>query len=206
MRLYNILIDILMILIGCLIVLFITLCCVAWARSDDVNKDCVYDTLNSWILNKTEDTPNSEFRKYSSVRDLLIRDLINGSTVYSKKPFMPFLSVFFAYKESTFNALARGDVVDGKAKAHGIMQFHSTIRMVCRKQLKLNLNKRYDQIVCFSYWINHLSEKCGSLEGALRAYVSKGGSCKGTPKGKRLAKHRLKQVRKLANQCRIGVE
>jgi len=206
MRLYNEFKSLLVILVGCLVVLFFMLCFLSLAKSEELTNDCVSIVLNDWILYKTEDTPNSKFRKNSIIRKQLVQDLINGSTIYDKRPFMPFLAVFFAYKESSFNEFARGDIFNGKAKAHGIMQFHSTIRMVCRNQLQLNLNERYDQIVCFSYWINYLSKKCGGLEGAIRAYTSKGGSCRGTPKGRRLAKHRIKQVKKLANKCYIVVE
>jgi hypothetical protein len=175
-------------------------------RADEINNNCAYTVLDNWVLHKTEDTPNSKFQKNGIERQHLVKDLVEGSVVHDKRSFMPFLAVFFAYKESSFNELARGNITNGKAKAHGIMQFHNTIRMVCRRQLKLDLNQRYDQIVCFSYWIAHLSKKCGSLEGALRAYTSKGGSCKGTPKGRRLAKHRMRQVKKLASQCGVGVE
>jgi hypothetical protein len=206
MRLHNNYRDFLIIIGGFFIALILLLCFIRIVRSEELNNACVFIVLNDWILHKTEDTPNSKFRKNSIIRKQLVQDLINGSTIYDKRPFMPFLAVFFAYKESSFNEFARGDISNGKAKAHGIMQFHSTIRMVCRRQLQLNLNERYDQIVCFSYWINYLSKKCGGLEGAIRAYTSKGGSCRGTPKGRRLAKHRIKQVKKLANQCHIGVE
>lgn len=206
MRLHNNYRDFLIIIGGFFIALILLLCFIRIVRSEELNNDCVSIVLNDWILHKTEDTPNSKFRKNSIIRKQLVQDLINGSTIYDKRPFMPFLAVFFAYKESSFNEFARGDISNGKAKAHGIMQFHSTIRMVCRRQLQLNLNERYDQIVCFSYWINYLSKKCGGLEGAIRAYTSKGGSCQGTPKGRRLAKHRIKQVKKLANQCHIEVK
>lgn len=162
---------------------------------------CVNSVLDSWIYQKTLDTPRHKIQKDSLYRQELVSDLINGSLAYKKDPIMPFLAVFFAFKESSFNEFAQGDVIGGIPKAKGLMQFHSGMRVVCSKQLDLNLNKRLDQIVCFSYWMDKLTKRCGSLEGAIRAYASKGGNCGGTPKGRRIAKHRMKQVYKLYKKC-----
>jgi len=159
--------------------------------------DCLTDIIKELMSDK----PNHKLYKNEGDRVELRNDIVEGTGVYSADPV---LAIYVAFRESGFNCKEEGDFKNGKARSKGMLQFGYVVRSVCRKELNLNLQNRKDQVVCFAYWIKRLEseEECGTLEGALRAYASKGGTCKGTPKGRRIARQRIKKVKELRKQCR----
>ena len=159
-----------------------------------VSANCLSDI----IVHLLRDNPNHKLYKDKDARQSFISDIELVTKEYEQDPV---LAVYMAYKESGFKLRAKGDLKKGIYRSHGLFQFGYTVRKQCRKQ-GFKLRNRIGQIQCYSYWLQRLQQKseCKSLVGALRAYVSKGGSCRGTPKGRRIVRSRLWKVKQLKKQ------
>lgn len=167
--------------------------------SISANANCLSDIVGHLL----EDNPNHVLRKDENKRLAFVEDIQKATMEYQQDPV---LAIYMAYKESGFNIRAKGDFHKGTYKSLGLLQFGYTVRKQCRR-MNFNLKDRLGQITCYSYWVHRLQQnsECGSLIGALRAYVSKGGSCRGTPKGRRIVRARLRKVKQLKKQF-CGVE
>jgi hypothetical protein len=136
-----------------------------------------------------KDRPNHILNKDAGKREIIAREILEASNAYPVA--FPELVLFISYRESQFNPKAIGD----GGKSTGIMQLGFTARRVCRKELGLNLRKRSNQLKCGAYWVQRFAEKCGSLHSGLAAYNSKKGRCGGTPRGSRMARHRIRKAK-----------
>lgn len=161
------------------------------------------DCLSDIIIHLLRDNPNHKLYKDEEARKAFISDIELVTSEYNQDSV---LAVYMAFKESGFNRRAKGDLKKGVYRSHGLFQFGYTVRKQCTRQ-GFKLSTRIGQIQCYSYWLQRLQQKneCKSLVGALRAYVSKGGSCRGTPKGRRIVRSRLWKVKQLKKQFCLGV-
>lgn len=153
--------------------------------------------LGKIIKDLLSDTPNHVLYRNEEKRMEFVEEVKAVAKMFDIDPI---LIIYTAYKESGFDKRAKGDYKkDGIPRSHGMLQFGYVVRKECRKQLNLNLKRRFDQLICFGYWVNRLRQnnECGSLKKALTAYGSKGGTCRGTPKGRRIAKHRIQMTKEL---------
>jgi hypothetical protein len=138
-----------------------------------------------------KDRPNHILNKDVEKREAIAKEILEASYVYPVA--FPELILFISYRESQFNPKAIGD----GGKSTGIMQLGFVARRVCKKDMGLDLRKRSNQLKCGAYWVQRFAEECGSLHSGLAAYNSKKGRCGGTPRGARMARHRIRMARRM---------
>jgi hypothetical protein len=147
--------------------------------------------LSGLMQDLVKDRPNHILNRDAEKRETIAKEILAASNLYPVA--FPELILFISYRESQFNPRAIGD--DGRST--GIMQIGFAARMVCKKEMGFNLRKRSDQLKCGAYWVQRLAEECGSLHSGLAAYNSKKGRCGGTPRGARIARHRIRTANRM---------
>jgi hypothetical protein len=140
------------------------------------------------ILHLMRTRPNSRLVRSSTERRELAGEIISAADEFWPRPYV-LTSIF--YSESTFNKDARGG-----AGEKGIGQHGFEVRKQCEKA-GFNLKLRSEQVNCTAWTLAKQERKCGTLEGALTAYVG-WGTCKtGSKKKQKQVQYKLKVARKL---------
>lgn len=147
--------------------------------------------LSGLMQDLVKDRPNHILNKDPGKREVIAREILAASAEYPVA--FPELILFISYRESQFNPRAIGD----GGKSTGIMQLGFVVRRVCKQELGFDLSKRSMQLKCGAYWVQRFTERCGSLHSGLAAYNSKKGRCGGTPRGARMARHRIRTATRM---------
>ena len=145
---------------------------------------CDYDAA---VFSLVEGAPNRKITKDANYRADLVAIIVHISEEYNIDPM---LMIATLYRESSFKMN-----VTGKIGEKGMGQVHGLAKRGCE------MSTAYGQIDCAARWIHRMELKCGSVHGAVSAYLS--GKCKPTGKVLAALRRRVSLARKLKNKfCR----
>lgn len=141
------------------------------------------------ILSLVSCCPNHPLHKSDDLRSEVAGYFADAGERYDIDPV---LLAYWAYRESSL----RTDVV-GKLGEVGLCQAHGKSASMCRRA-GLGLETHHGGVYCMGYLMAAGRAHCGTLEAGLNYYAS--GSCKGTPRSRRIVKQRLRKAAKLRSE------
>ena len=139
---------------------------------------------NAAVFSLVKDAPARRITKNDCYRARLVKTIVSVSDRYDVDPM---LMIATLYRESSFKMNATGRIGET-----GMGQVHGVARRGC------DMKTAHGQIECAARWMHKMELKCGSVNGAISAYLS--GRCK--PKRRVLAalKRRVNLATRLKKQ------
>lgn len=132
------------------------------AKAQNFNN--VYEIENV-MLDLLKTAPNRPLYKHSGKRKVLAKEIHDAGLEYKVPDLLLTVKLF---NESSFHHnITSKDGLGSK----GIGQMHGLSTQGC------DIKTRLGQIKCSAKWLRHCKDKCGTWEGALTAYGTKGGRC-----------------------------
>jgi hypothetical protein len=136
------------------------------------------------ILHLLAPAPKHLVNRNAELRHGIASALVDAGAKYNQPPDL--MAIWF-FRESSLNPRKRGALGE-----IGVSQIHPCNWRKC-KNAGYDVKHYRGQIMCGAMLADLGRRKCGSLEGGWLAYASKGGTCEGTPKARRIVRRRFKQ-------------
>lgn len=151
--------------------------------------------LEMFILALMALAPKSRVVKDADYRSEIVLSISAASDVFDIDEY-ELAGVF--YFESSFDYTSRSK---SKLKEYGLGQIHGRAKKYCNVK-EYNINSVSGQIFCTADLLSSSRDICGgSMTRGYYRYMS--GSCKGTPRAKRMLRYRRSKIKKLKKRFSV---